>query len=130
MPDSENKELYVSQAKFDQLEERLRGTENALATLTSNISINTKNLKENITHRHDELGHRIDSLKEDMRTNQDRVTNSVDDLKKSLQNLYVSHSGAASSVKFNEKVIWGIIALIGTVGLYLIQDLIKAAGAG
>jgi chromosome segregation ATPase len=129
MPDSTDN-IYVSQAKFDQLEERLRGTENALATLTSNIEINTNNLKENIAHTHVELGHRIDSLKIDMRENQSNVSRSVDSLKDSLQSLYVSHSGAQSSVKFNEKLIWGVVGLILTIGLYLIQDFIKVLGAG
>jgi len=116
--------------KLDQLEARLRGTENALAALTSNITLNTNNIKENMVRTEHSLGDRIDSLKTDMRENHHTVTESVNSLNESLQNLYVSHSGAQNTVKFNEKLVWGIVGLIFTVGLYLIQDFIKAAGAG
>lgn len=116
--------------KLEKLEERLRGTENALATLTSSITLNTNNLKENMARTQNDLGYRIDSLKADMKENNHTVTESVNTLNDSLQKLYVSHSGAQNTVKFNEKLVWGIVGLIFTTGLYLIQDFIKAGGAG
>ena len=116
--------------KLEQLEERIRGTENALATLTTNISLSTNNLKENMATCHSTLGHRIDEIKDEMKDNQHTVTDSVDKLNASLQNLYVSHSGAQNTVKFNEKIIWGIVGLIFTVGLYLVQGFIKSGVAG
>jgi chromosome segregation ATPase len=116
--------------KLDKLEERIRGTENALATLTANITLNTNNIKENMSRTQNDLGHRMDGLKSDMKENHNTVTDSVNSLNESLQNLYVSHSGAQNTVKFNEKLVWGIVGLIFTVGLYIIQDFIKVAGAG
>ena len=119
-----------SDTKLDKLEERLRGTENALATLTSNITLNTNNIKENMTRTQDDLGHRIDDLKDDMKEDINIITKSVNTLNESLQKLYVSHSGAQNTVKFNERIVWGIVTVIFTVGLYLIQDFIKGGGAG
>lgn len=115
--------------KLEQLEERIRGTENALATLTASISLSTDNLKENMATCHTTLGHRIDDLKDEMKDNHHTVNVSVNKLNESLQNLYVSHSGSQNTVKNNEKISWGILGLIFTVGLYLIQDFIKASGA-
>ena len=119
-----------SDQKLEKLEERIRGTENALATLTSNITLNTKNIKENMARTEDSLGDRIDSLKDDMKENNASLTNSVNSLNDSLQKLYVSHSGAQNTVKFNEKIVWGIVTLIFTTGLYLLQDFIKSGGTG
>ena len=116
--------------KLEQLEERIRGTETALATLTTNITLSTDNLKENMSTCHSTLGHRIDELKDELKDNQRTVTGTVNKLNDSLQNLYVSHSGSQNSVKTNEKIIWGIVGLLFTGGLYLIQDFIKAGGAG
>lgn len=119
-----------SDTKIDKLDERLRGTENALATLTSNITLNTNNIKENANQCRSDLSSRMDSLHNDMKENHTSVTDSVDALNESLQKLYVSHSGAQNTVKFNEKLVWGIVTVILTVGLYLIQDFIKVGGAG
>jgi len=52
-----------SDTKLDKLEERIRGTENALATLTSNITLSTNNLKENMERGQSDLGHRITGLR-------------------------------------------------------------------
>ena len=120
-----NTEIHIgvvmadADTKLDKLEERIRGAETALATLTSNITLNTNNLKENMS-----------SLKADMKENNRDITESVNSLNDSLQKLYVSHSGSQNTVKFNEKLVWGIVGLIFTTGLYLIQDFIKAGGAG
>ena len=115
--------------KLEKLEERIRGTENALATLTSNINLNTNNIKENMSRTQDDLGHRIDSLKDDMKENNKTLTDSVNALNTSLHKLYVSHSGSQNTVKFNEKIVWGIVTVIFTVGLYLIQDFVRRGGS-
>jgi len=115
--------------KLDKLEERIRGTETALATLTSNITLSTNNVKENATQCKIDLTGRMDSMRDDMKENNKTLTDSVNTLNASLQKLYVSHSGAQNTVKMNERIVWGIVTVIFTVGLYLIQDFIKAGGA-
>ena len=114
-----------SDDKLNNLEERLRGTETALATLNSTINLTTTNLERNMARTQSELGDRMADLKEDMHENRQ----ATHDLNESLQNLYVSHSGSQNTVKFNEKLVWGIVGIIVTAGLYFIQGFIKVGGA-
>jgi len=107
--------------KFDKLEERLRGTETALSALTASISLNTSNIKENMAKGQAGLGDRIDMLHADMKEN----IRHVQELSESLQNLYVSHSGSQNTIKFNEKLVWGIVTVVVTAGLYLLQAFLK-----
>lgn len=118
--------MAASDTKLDKLEERLRGTETAIATLASN----TNNLKENIAKTRQDLTKSIDSIKDDMKEDNKSVNESINALNQSLQTLYVSQSGSNIAVKSNEKIVWGIVTIIVTVGLYLIQGFIKAGGAG
>ncbi len=114
----------VSQHKFDQLEERVRGTENSMAALSSSITLNTNNLKENMDKAAAELDYKINGLKENIKDNQQALSS----LNESLQNLYVSVSSSQHSVKSNEKIIWAIATFIFTGGLYLIQEFLRASG--
>jgi len=123
--------------RIEQFEDRLRDTEQGLATLTSNIQLINDNLKEDIERTRTDLRERLAELKTDIKDDFDQVDSTLDSLNKtvnalndSLQNLYITQSGSSIKVKFNEKVIWSIVGLIGTVGLYLMQDLIKLTGAG
>jgi len=123
--------------RLEQLEERLRETELGLATLTSNLQLINDNLKEDIERTRADLRERIAELKEDIKDDFDQVDVTLSDLSKtvnavneSLQNLYITQSGSSVKVNFNEKLIWGIVMLLGTGALYLIQDLVKAAGIG
>lgn len=114
--------------KIDKLEERLRGTETAIATLASNTTLNTENLKENIAKTHQDLVKSIDSIKDDMKEDSAAVNTSINALNKSLQTLYVSQSGSDIAVKSNEKIVWGVVTVIFTIGLYVIQGFIKSGG--
>lgn len=118
------------ETKLNQLEERIRSTETAIATLTTHVESGTAHLKENLSRSESDLKETIIRLRDDMKENHRDVTESVNALNQSLQNLYISHSSEKTSVKFNEKIIWGLVGLIFTAGLYLLQDFIKISGAG
>jgi len=120
--------------RIEKFEDRLRETEQGLATLTSNIQLINDNLKEDIERTRTDLRERLADLKADIKGDFDQVDTTLHDLNAtvnslndSLQNLYITQSGSNVKVKFNEKIIWTVLGLIGTAGLYLIQDLIKAA---
>jgi len=112
--------------RFEGLEERLREVEQGMAALSSNIQIINDNMGKDIERSRGDMRERLADLKEDM-TN---LETSVESIHKSLQNLYITQSGADRQVNFNEKAIWAVVGLLTTVALYLLQDFIKAAGAG
>jgi uncharacterized coiled-coil protein SlyX len=122
--------MSTTDKKINSLEERIRNSENALATINANITNNTNHIKENMSRMETDVSHRIDTLTADMKDNNRTITNSVNALNDSLQKLYVSHSGAQNTVKFNEKIVWGIVGIIVTGGLYIIQDFIRVSGGG
>lgn len=123
--------------RIDQIEERLRETEQGLASLTSNLEIINENFKEDIERTRLDLRERMSDLKTDMKEDFDQVdssladiTSTVNALNDSLQNLYITQTGSNVKVKFNEKVIWAIVTAVGIVALYYIQEIIKVGGAG
>jgi len=123
--------------RIDQIEKRLRETEQGLASLTSNLEIINENIKEDIERTRVDLRERMSDLKDDMKEDFDQVdssladiTSTVNALNESLQNLYITQTGSSVKVNFNEKVIWGIVTAVGIVALYFIQEIIKIGGAG
>lgn len=133
--------------RIERLEERVNNTERELAALSSKlhlikdelsrriVDIN-ENLKADVERTRIDLRERIAGLKEDLEDDINRVNTSIGDLNstvtalnKSLQNLYITQQGASTKVRVNEKIIWAIIGLIGSSGLYVIRELLSA-GAG
>jgi chromosome segregation ATPase len=132
--------------RIERVEERLNQAERDVATLTSKLT----STKDDLSRRLDEINQllrddaeksrrdmreRLHELKADVRddinslnTTINTLSSNVSSVTDSLQNLYVSHKGSNTKVKTNEKVIWTILGIIGTVGLVLFQTYLKSKG--
>lgn len=123
--------------RFEQLEERLRVAENALTQISSELHISNNNLKEEIERIRADIKERVHDLKSDINNDFKRiddalnnVSENVETLTKSLQNLYVSHSGSTTKINLNEKIIWILLTFFGTTVLYIIQEFLKGVSGG
>ena len=134
--------------RIEKIEERVNCAERDVASVTSKLhlikddlarrigEIDT-NLKADAEKTRLDLRERIDDLKLDIKEDIDILGQTIDtlsdtvtDVSKSLQNLYVTQQGSGVKVKNNEKVIWAVIAVLGTIGLYMLQNYIKSLGTG
>lgn len=112
--------------RFEKMEERLNQAERDLTAVTEKQALIKENLKEEVERVRTDLRERIDEVKDSLKEN----TAAVEALNKQLQNIYVTQKGANTKIGMNEKIIWAVIGLLATGALYLVQELIKGAGAG
>ena len=134
--------------RIERLEERVNSAERDVTELSSKlklinndlsrriIDIN-ENLKADAERTRIDLRERIDILRTDLKSDIGKIGTSIDVLDKSistlnssLQKLYITQEGSTTKVNINEKIIWAVIGIFITSGLYLLQDLLKASGAG
>jgi len=132
--------------RIERLEERLNRAERDVATLTSKLT-STKDdlsrrldelnriLREDVEKSREDLRERLIDLKVDLKDDIQDIastlsvqTSNVSSVTESLQNLYASHKGSTVKVNTNEKIIWAVVGLIGSIGLYLLQSYLKTKG--
>lgn len=116
--------------RIEKLEERVNKAEREITAVTEKQTLIRENLKEEIDRLHSDLRERIDEAKSVLKNDVDTITKNVESVNKQLQNIYVTQKGASTKISVNEKIIWAIVGLLGTGALYILQDLIKSAGAG
>lgn len=112
--------------RIERIEEHLTQVAADMAVLSEK----NESLKSDAEKTRVDLRERIDDLKINLKEDIDTVRNSVDVLNESLQNLYITQSDSKGKINMNEKIIWAIVGILSTGALYLVQDLIKGAGAG
>jgi len=121
--------MAIVDKKLDKLDERLRDIESSLATLSSEITIITKNLKENMTRDQSDVLGRIGGLRVDMKDNDLTLTNDLKSLEEKVGKLYVSHGCDQHRIKFNEKFLWVFLTGIASAGFFLLQNFLKSGGS-
>lgn len=122
-----------TERRVERLEERLGQAERDVTSLTTELRSAEKDAEKNRV----DLRERLDDLKTDIKEEieglSDQITVLSTDIKEvgeSLQNVYITQEGSNTKVNTNEKIIWAVVALIGSGALYLIQSFIKAGGLG
>lgn len=134
--------------RLDRLEERLNQAERDVTALNAIVksldedlsrrivNINN-NLKDDNEKMRIDMRERLDQLREDIKDNiadvGDKVntlSNDIHEVNKSISKLYTGQRGAESNVKTNEKIIWGVVTLIGMIIVSIIQGWIKNGGLG
>lgn len=124
-----------NERKIIKIEERLNQDERELTALNTEVQLAKVDLTRRLEQTQNDLRERIDNIKADIRADHIDITksiNSIDDevkiLSKSLQKLYVTQEGSGTKIDFNEKVVWVILGIIGSVGFAYIQELIRTGG--
>jgi len=126
--------LGVAQTSIAELSVQLNSTN---TNLTNRMSDMHANLKETTTKNHEDFKNamaisKVDNKADinDLRRDIKALSKGLDETKKAVNQLYVAAEGSRTTIKTNEKVIWGIIGVIGSIGVYLIKTFFKSNGGG
>lgn len=129
--------------RIDRLEERVNKANAEIASLKAQLTSTNADLSRRITEininlKEDgekmriDMRERLDTLKDDLsgdmldiKTSLNVLSVNIADVSTSVQNLYVSQEGSSTQIKINEKIIWVVIGIIGSVGLYLLKAYLK-----
>jgi hypothetical protein len=133
----------VQDRRIERIEARMNRTERDVAALSSKLHLIKDDLSRRIDDLNDnlkadaekirvDLRERINDLKVDLKDDIGDISNSIDilgvnitALSESLQNLYVSQTGTSVKIKLNEKIIWAVVSIMVSIGIYIAQTMIK-----
>ena len=132
--------------RVERLEERLNQAERDVATLTSKLA----STKDDLSRRIDELNsllrddmdksradarERMAELKADIKEDVTSLSATVQTLgskvhsvTESVQNLFVAQKGSSVKINSNEKFIWAVISILGSIAVYILQSYITIKG--
>ena len=141
--EAQNRDLI---RRIEKIEERINSAEREVSTLNAELAALRSELsnrigelksdfKQSSAESKDVFKERIDSLKQDLTDDINSVSttmrllnDSVSQTTESLQNLHVTQNRNSIKVNTNEKIVWAILGVISTAGLYLLQEFLRSTG--
>ncbi|RLA03799.1 MAG: hypothetical protein DRQ47_04525 [Gammaproteobacteria bacterium] len=132
--------------RIERLENRLNETERNVAAVTSELhsvkeDLTTRisdvkiDLKTDIATTRTDIRERIEHLRLDLKddiitlsSTIDSLQNSVKQVTDAIQNLYLTQNTANVKVSANERIIWAVVSIAVTAGLYFLQAFVLGVG--